>query len=264
MVALAVFALLAARGRRPLLFSLLALAMILPPLFAGVRATLVFVPLMLGLVLVRAFGGGRWGRGRGGAVVAVILVICLGLASLSVLYGRVVAPNAFTLSYALKRESSSGSVGTGRVTAVRDAARQIGRRAVTSAVGFGPGLVSESRLRNGQPLTLSFVGGRNQISSTLLETGWAGLVCLLGSAVLLVAAGWRRFRPCGDAVLDAVRLAFLPVGLLFILMFGYFQVWGSYASLLAFMLLLAAVRAPDASPFTAAAALPSPDTWSEP
>jgi hypothetical protein len=64
-------------------------------------------------------------------------------------------------------------------------------------------------------------------------------------------------------VLDAVRLAFLPVGVLFVLMFGYFQVWGSYASLLAFMLLLAAVRGQDALPGTAAAARPLPDVRSE-
>jgi len=245
MVALTVFAFLAVRGRRPLLFSLLALTMILPPLLAGVRAVLVFAPLMLGLVLLRALVGGHWGRGRSGAVVAVVAVACLGLVSLSVLYGTVVAPNAFTLSYAVKRESSSGASGTGRVTAVRDAADRIDSGAAAAVLGFGPGVVSESRLRNGQPLTLSFGGGRNQVSTTLLETGWAGLVCLCGSAVALVMADRRRLRPCGDAMFDAVRLAFLPVGVLFIVMFGYSQIWGSYVSLLAFMVLLGAVRQQD-------------------
>ena len=263
MVALTVFAFLAVRGRRPVLYGLLALSMIVPPLMAGVRAVLLFAPLMLALVVVRVGVGGHWGRGRSRALVAVVVVACLGLASLPVVYRSVVAPNAFTLSYALQRESSSGGVGTGRLAAVREAADRIDGGAAPAALGLGPGVVSESRLRNGQPLTLSFGGGRNQISSTLLETGWAGLVCLFGSAVALVVAGRRRSRPCGDPVLDAVRLAFLPVGVLFVLMFGYFQVWGSYASLLAFMLLLAAVRGQDALPGTAAAARPLPDVRSE-
>jgi len=109
-------------------------------------------------------------------------------------------------------------------------------------------VLSESRLRNGRPLILSFAGDRNQISSTLVETGWAGLVCLSGSALALVVAGRRRFRPCGDPVIDAARLAFLPVCLLYLLMFAYYSVWTSYASSLVFMLLLAAVRAKGFAP----------------
>lgn len=220
---------------------LLALALLfLPPLFAGVRAALLLMPIWVALATVTAK------RSTGRLVTALLVVVVIAAGSVVVLLNPVwspvaaLQPNTFTLSQAIERETRSGVTGTGRVTAMRQAALANDGDPTAAVVGFGPAVATPSRLGGEARLDLGFVVERTQVSLTLVELGWAGLLAQL---LFVVALGWvgrRTPGPLRNPLVSAASMSLFSVWLLYVALFAYLPVWRSTVPALLLGLVVAA------------------------
>jgi len=212
----------------------------LPPLFAGVRAALFFAPLVVVLSLIAAFGRVK----RLNRVVGVLLVIvCFMLGTFVLvpsLADRVLGANMLTIDQAVTRETAQGVAGTGRVTALRQAAATLGSDPSYMLLGRGPGTASPSRIGGEALVGLDFNIQRSQVSLALVEVGWGGLIAIIFTVVALFLAAARRSVIRGGPWTRAAASSLLPWAALYLTMFVYTTIWRSYVPAMLLAIIVAA------------------------
>lgn len=238
--AVAVLVYLVAVGKLRPAVSLVVPFLCLPPLFAGVRAAVVLTPLV---VLLSVYVAVRERRRISMAIGMIVVTGCLAVAALMLVPGvsdRVLGANTVTWGEAVVRETAQGSAGTGRITAVREAASIAGQDLTSGLVGLGPGAATPSRVGGAASIAFGFDVQRSQVSVTLVELGWGGLVAIVGTLVALLAAAARRSDDALDSWVRGAARSLLPWGALYVIMFAYSAVWRAYVPSLLLAVVLAA------------------------
>lgn len=206
---------------------LLSVALLLPPLLAGVRAVIVMAPIFLAATLVFAISRSVRPERRAAVVWAAVLTV--GLVMLvasssqvsSALGQNWVASPETVFSY----ENQSNAAGTGRIAALKFAYRDISTSSSTLTLGNGPGTTGQSLLAYGRLRSdLAYDTNRSQITMSLLEVGVVGvaaMVMTLGVLILSVA----RARQQASGLLLPLAAVVVPVICLYGAMLAYFPVW---------------------------------------
>lgn len=257
LLCLIAFALLfcaAATGRRTLLWSVLALSVLVPPLLASARATIFLAPLVA-LAMTSELAPELMRRHAAKVSVFAGLMVVLVLLLVATPVGTVlIGDNWLGGASAIEAyESLSGQSDAGRIVTMRAADRLISQSESTWLFGLGPGTTGGSQYSAGQVTTaaVGFVVDRNQVTNSLVEVGYVGLGAQLLVVATILSAGWRRRPSKRDPVLNEVFVSWRPIVLVFAVMFIYYCVWTATVSGAVFWLLAAVVCA-----YVPAAAVP--------
>lgn len=129
-------------------------------------------------------------------------------------------------------ETQSGPSGTGRITSVKNAYRDISTSVSTLILGNGPGTTGQSLLAYGRLRSeLAYDPNRSQITMSLLELGVLGVAVLMATLGVLAITVAKAGRQASGSLLPLATVA-VPVICLYGVMLAYFSVWVNPAATL--------------------------------
>ena len=223
---------LAIHLRKPLIGGLAALLMLLPPLFGFVRATIWVAPILLVSLCLYGFGLRSHGRRRGVVVRFAALAVLCAIVVLSVVppvkaavetslasvsrFGGLVATESF---------QGQGAHGTGRITSLSQAHDLASKSLKNRLIGFGPGATLSTEYLTGTlSREASFVLRRTQVTATMLDLGYLGILSLV---TVFIALFWSlpRLRQDSDHFWSAIGWAAPMLVSFAVCMLLYFPEW---------------------------------------